>query len=115
MWYERALVAYLRTSKHLTDLYQASIKEKGKNIEMNFTNGNGLDLTYYDVDFFGGERVFWSFHQVIARIANKKSPPFIFRSYPFYTHGSGVTCLMFIIEAFMSGPLFSYVTHSFVL
>ena len=21
---------------------------------MNFTNGDGLDLTYYDIDFFGG-------------------------------------------------------------
>ena len=21
---------------------------------MNFTNSNGLDLTYYDIDFFGG-------------------------------------------------------------
>ena len=40
--------------KHLTDLYQASIKEKGKEIEMNFTNRNGLDLIYYDTDFFGG-------------------------------------------------------------
>ena len=26
----------------------------------------------------------------------------------------GVICLMLIIEAFMSGPLFPYVTHSFV-
>ena len=40
--------------KHLVDLYQASIKVKGKEIEMNFTNSNGLDLTYYDIDFFGG-------------------------------------------------------------
>ena len=23
-------------------------------IEMNFTDGDGLDLTYYDIDFFGG-------------------------------------------------------------
>ena len=43
-----------RTPKHLVDLYQASIKEKGKEIEMNFTDRNGLDLTYYDNDFFGG-------------------------------------------------------------
>nr|CAN71694.1 hypothetical protein VITISV_005850 [Vitis vinifera] len=42
-----------RTLKHLVDLYQTSIKEKGKEIEMNFTNGDGLDLTYYDIDFFG--------------------------------------------------------------
>lgn len=43
-----------RTPKHLVDLYQASIKAKGKEIEMNFTDGDGLDLTYYDIDFFGG-------------------------------------------------------------
>ena len=30
-------------------------KKKGwKEIKMNFIDGNGLDLTYYDVDFFGG-------------------------------------------------------------
>ena len=40
--------------KHLVDLYQASIKEKGKEIEMNFTDINELDLTYYDSDFFRG-------------------------------------------------------------
>ena len=43
-----------RTPKHLVDLYQASIKAKGKEIEMNFTDYDGLDLTYYDIDFFGG-------------------------------------------------------------
>ena len=43
-----------RTPKHLVDLYQASTKEKGKEIEMNFTDRNGLDLTCYDSDFFGG-------------------------------------------------------------
>ena len=43
-----------RTLKHLVDLYQASIKAKGKEIEINFTDGDGLDLTYYDIDFFGG-------------------------------------------------------------
>ena len=43
-----------RTPKHLVDLYQVSIKAKAKEIEMNFTDGNGLDLTYYDIDFFGG-------------------------------------------------------------
>ncbi|KAL6322691.1 hypothetical protein AAG906_015377 [Vitis piasezkii] len=42
-----------RTPKHLVDLYQASIKAKGKEIDMNFTDGDGLDLTYYDIDFFG--------------------------------------------------------------
>ena len=41
-----------RTLKHLVDLYQASIKAKGKEIEMNFTNGDVLDITYYDIDFF---------------------------------------------------------------
>ena len=34
--------------------YQASLKGEKKNVEMNFTNINGLDLSYYDVDFFGG-------------------------------------------------------------
>ena len=43
-----------RTPKHLVDVYQASIKAKGKVIEMNFTDGDRLDLTYYDIDFFGG-------------------------------------------------------------
>ena len=43
-----------RTPKHLADLYQALIKEKGKEIEMNFININELDLTYYDTNFFGG-------------------------------------------------------------
>ena len=38
-----------RTLKHLVNLYQASIKAKGKEIEMNFTDGDGLDLTYYDL------------------------------------------------------------------
>ena len=42
------------TPKHLVDLYQTSIKTKGKEIEMNFTDGDGLNLTYYDIDFFGG-------------------------------------------------------------
>ena len=43
-----------RTPKHLVDLYQASIKAKGKEIEMNFIDSDGLDLTYYDIDFFRG-------------------------------------------------------------
>ena len=42
------------TPRTLADLYQESIKGKGKEIEMNFTNGNGLELTYYDTNFFGG-------------------------------------------------------------
>ena len=40
------------TTKHLVDLYQASLKNIEKNIEMNFTDAKGLDLSYYDVDFF---------------------------------------------------------------
>ena len=43
-----------RTPIHLADLYQVSIKDKGKEIEMNFIHRNGLDQTYYDTDFFGG-------------------------------------------------------------
>ena len=43
-----------RTPKHLVNIYQALIKEKRKEIEMNFININVLDLTYYDIDFFGG-------------------------------------------------------------
>ena len=39
--------------EHLVYLYQALIKAKGKEIEMNFTDSDGLDLTYYDIDFFG--------------------------------------------------------------
>ena len=35
-----------RTAKHLVDLYQASLKEKGKKIE-----SNGMDLSYFDNDF----------------------------------------------------------------
>ena len=42
-----------RTAKHLVDLYQASLKKIEKNIEMNFTDAKGLDLSYYDVDLFG--------------------------------------------------------------
>ena len=41
------------TPKHFVKLYQASIKVKGKIIEINFTDGDRLDLTYYDIDFFG--------------------------------------------------------------
>ena len=43
-----------RVPKHLADLYQTSIKEKGKEIEINFTDRNGLHLTYYDIDFLEG-------------------------------------------------------------
>ena len=37
-----------RTTKHLGDLYQASLKNIEKNIEMNFTDAKGVDLSYYD-------------------------------------------------------------------
>ena len=42
------------TSKHLVDLYQASIKVKGKEVEINFIDSDGpMDLTHLDVsDFF---------------------------------------------------------------
>ena len=40
--------------KHLVNLYQASVTAKGKEIKMNFIDRDGLDLTYYDIDFFGG-------------------------------------------------------------
>ena len=54
MWYERALDMYLLYTQTLVDLYQASMKAKRKEIEMNFIDGGELDLTYYDIDFFGG-------------------------------------------------------------
>ena len=41
------------TAKHLVDLRLASLKKIEKNIEMNFTGAKELDLSYYDVDFFG--------------------------------------------------------------
>ena len=43
-----------RTLKHFVDLYQASIKAKGKGVEMNFIDGDDpVDLTHLDVsDFF---------------------------------------------------------------
>ena len=49
-----------------------------------------------------------------SQIADQRVLPFIFRSYPFYTHGSRVTCLMLIIGAFMSGLLLPYIAHSFI-
>ena len=42
-----------RTTKHFVDFYQASLKKIEKSIEMNFTDAKGLDLSYYDEDFFG--------------------------------------------------------------
>ena len=38
--------------KHLVDFYHASMKEKRKEIKMNFIDGNGLNVTYDEVDFF---------------------------------------------------------------
>ena len=35
------------------NLNQASLKKIEKNIEKNFTDAKGLNLSYYDVDFFG--------------------------------------------------------------
>ena len=43
-----------RTTKHLVDLYQASLKENIKKIEMNFTDSNGMNLSYFDNDFLIG-------------------------------------------------------------
>ena len=43
-----------RTAKHLVDLYQASLKDKGKRVETNFAGGDGLNLSYFDMDFFEG-------------------------------------------------------------
>ena len=45
-----------RMAKHLVDLYQASIKDTDKNIEVNFLDDDGdggVDVTHFDVyDFF---------------------------------------------------------------
>ena len=43
-WSRTCLIA-----KHLVDLYQTSLKEKGKKIEMDFTHENGVDLSNYGV------------------------------------------------------------------
>ena len=43
-----------RTTKHLVDPYEASLKDIGKRVETNFADGNGLDLSYFDMDFFEG-------------------------------------------------------------
>nr|GMD01506.1 Retrovirus-related Pol polyprotein from transposon TNT 1-94 [Ipomoea batatas] len=44
-----------RTARHLVDLYQASLKEKGKNIESNNVLVNDdFDITYLDVEDFLG-------------------------------------------------------------
>ena len=51
--YERALVAYLSYAQTFNrPLPSINERKREKEIEMNFTNGNGLELIYYDVDFF---------------------------------------------------------------
>ena len=53
MWHERTLITYLLYSKHFVDLYQASIKAKGKEVEMNFIDSDDpVDLTHLDVSYF---------------------------------------------------------------
>ena len=52
MWHERTLVTYFSYSKTFF-LYQASIKAKGNEVEMNFIDSDGLiDLTHLDVSNF---------------------------------------------------------------
>ena len=52
MWHDGSLITYLSYGH----LYQASIKDKGKNIEVNFLDDDGdggVDLTHFNVsDFF---------------------------------------------------------------
>ena len=43
-----------RTTKHLVDMYQVSLKDKGKMVETNFADENRLNLSYFDMDFFEG-------------------------------------------------------------
>ena len=52
MWYKRALVAYFL----YPNIWPISTKHqsKKKEIEINFSDRNLLDLTYYDTYFFGG-------------------------------------------------------------
>ena len=53
MWNERSLVSYHRTTKHLVDLYQASMKGKNKQIETNFIDGKNTmnpDDPFFDDD-----------------------------------------------------------------
>ena len=53
MWYERTLATYLSYFKALVDLYQASIKAKGKKVEINFIDNDGpVDLTHLNVSNF---------------------------------------------------------------
>ena len=54
MWYEEALVAYLSYAQTFGQPLPSINKSKRKIDRMNFTDGDGLDLTYYDISFFGG-------------------------------------------------------------
>ena len=49
MWYERTLVAYLSYDQTFGGpLPSITEKYRKKNIEMNFTDAKGVDLSYYD-------------------------------------------------------------------
>ena len=54
MWYEGILVTYLSYAQTFGQPLPSINKSKRKRDKMNFTDGEGLDLTYYDIDFFGG-------------------------------------------------------------
>ena len=57
MWYEGALVVFLSYAQTFGRPLPSINKSKRiKKIEMNFTDGDRLDLTYYDIDFFGGPK-----------------------------------------------------------
>ena len=69
-----------RIAKHLVELYQASLKEKGKNIEANFAsqgdfNGDhlhSLGITHLDVvDFFDGNIDNFSNEKINPSIGNE--------------------------------------------
>ena len=53
MWYEGALVAHLSYAQTFGRPLPIINNSKRKEIKMNFIDGDGLDLTYYDIDFFG--------------------------------------------------------------
>ena len=41
-------------TNHLVDLYQASLKDRGKMVETNFADENRLNLPYFYMNFFEG-------------------------------------------------------------
>ena len=49
VWYEGALVAYLSYAQIFGRPLPSINKSKEKEIEMNFTDGDGFDLTYYNL------------------------------------------------------------------